>query len=193
MMMACDLRNKMKNFPNNLGPVGKMKTNKGFSLIELMIVIAIIGIVIAIASPSFYKYRQNTNLKEATRDLAGDISYWKQTAVAENARYRMVFNQAANTYTIQKENPANSGAYVNLSTIDATVNDTKSPGSISSSVIIMGAPNDPSFTGGVAYINFQLRGTMSAGKVWLQHISRLSTSTINTNLMGKVNVTYDLK
>ena len=163
----------------------QLTTPKGFSLIELIIVMAIIGIVAAIASPSFYKYRQNTNLKEATRELAGDITYYKQVAVSENVRYRIAFDQAANTYTIKKESPANSGTYVDLS--------TKSPGSVSSSVIIMGSPNDPSFTGGVAYITFQPRGTMSAGTVWLQHTSRLSTSTITTNLMGRVNVTYDLK
>lgn len=171
----------------------RLKADKGFTLVEMMIVIAIIAIVIAIASPSFYKYRQNTNLKEATRELTADIAYWRQTTVAENRRYRIVFNQTANNYTIQRENPANSGTYVNLSTIDTTVNDTKSPSSISSSILIMGSPNPPSFTGGNAYITFQPRGTMSAGSVWLQHSSRLSTSTITTNLMGRINVTYDLK
>ncbi|NTW06903.1 MAG: prepilin-type N-terminal cleavage/methylation domain-containing protein [Syntrophaceae bacterium] len=162
-----------------------MKTNKGFSLVELIIVIAIIGIVLAIASPSFYKYRQNTNLKEATRELAGDITLYRQTAIAQNVRYRIVFNQLTNSYTIQIESPANSGTYVDVL--------TKSPASVSSSVIIMGGANFPSFTGGVAYITIQPRGTMSAGTVWLQHTGRLSTSTITTNLMGKVNVTYDLK
>ena len=162
-----------------------MKTSKGFSLVELIIVMAIIGIVLAIASPSFYKYRQNTNLKEAARDLAGDISFWRQTSVAENVRYRIVFDQPSNSYTIQRESPANSGTYVDVS--------TKSPASISSAIIIMDGASAPSFTGGVAYITIQPRGTMSAGTVSLQHTSRLSTSTITTNLMGKVNVTYDLK
>ncbi len=165
-----------------------MKTNKGFSLIELIIVMAIIGIVLAIASPSFYKYRQNTALKEATRELAGDISLYRQTAIAQNVRYRINFNPSGSiydSYTVQIESPANSGNYVNVS--------TKSPSSVNSSIIIMGDTNSPSFTGGVAYITCQPRGTMSAGTIWLQHLSRLSTSTITTNLMGKVNVTYDLK
>lgn len=163
----------------------QLKTEKGFSLIEMIIVFAIIAVVAGIASPSFYKYRQNTNLKEATRELAADISYLKQSAVAENVHYRMIFNQAGNTYTIRKESPANSGTYVDQS--------TKSPADISTAIIIMGSPNDPSFTGGVPYITFQPRGTMSAGKVTLQHTSRLSTSTITTNLMGRVNVTYNLQ
>jgi prepilin-type N-terminal cleavage/methylation domain-containing protein len=163
----------------------RLTTEKGFTLIEVIIVFAIMAIVLGIAVPSLYQYRQNTNLKEATRELSADISYCRQTAVAENIRHRIVFNQSANTYTIQKENPVNSGNYVALS--------TKSPGSVSSSVIIMGSPNEPSFTGGVAYITFQPRGTMSAGTVWLQHTTRLSTSTITTNLMGRVNVAYNLQ
>ncbi|MEN6375791.1 MAG: GspH/FimT family pseudopilin [Smithella sp.] len=162
-----------------------MKSNKGFSLVEMIIVMAIIGIVLAIASPSFYKYRQNTNLKEAARDLAGDISFWRQTSIAENVRYRIVFDQPSNNYTIRRESPANSGTYVDVS--------TKSPASVNSAIIIMGGASAPSFTSGVAYITIQPRGTMSAGTVWLQHTNRLSTSTITTNLMGKVNVTYDLK
>lgn len=163
----------------------RLKTKSGFTLLELIIVIAIIAIVTGIAVPSLYKYRQNTNLKEATRELSSEITYWKQTSVAENVRYRIEFNQTANTYTIKRESPANSGTYVNVS--------TKSPGSVSDSIIIMGSPNDPSFSGGVAYITIQPRGTMSAGSVWLQHTARLSTSTITTNLMGRVSVTYDIR
>jgi len=168
-----------------------MKTSKGFSLVELIIVLTIIGIVLAMAAPSFYKYRQNTNLKEATRNLADDISLYRQTSISQNVRYRIVFNQPANTYTIQRENPANSGTYVNVT--------AKSPALVSSPVIIMGGASSPSFSGGVAYITIQPRGTMnectgvSGCTVTLQHTGRLSTSTITTNLMGKVSVTYDLK
>jgi len=167
----------------------QLKTDKGFSLIEVMIVVAIIAVVLAMAGPSFNEYRQNTNLKEATRELAGDISLWRQAAIAENARYRLLFNQGGNTYTVQIENPANFGTYVNLSAVNPSINDTKSPGSFSSAIVITSA----NFTSGQAFITFQPRGTMSAGTVWLQHSGRLSTSTITTNLLGRVNVAYDIK
>lgn len=38
----------------------KLRSNKAFTLVEIMIVVAIIGLLVAIALPSFYKARENT-------------------------------------------------------------------------------------------------------------------------------------
>ena len=48
----------------------RFKTNKGFSLIELMIVVAIIGLLAAIAIPNYSDYVQRGNASEATANLA---------------------------------------------------------------------------------------------------------------------------
>ena len=159
----------------------KFKSYKGFSLIELLIAMALITILAAVASPYFTKYRYNTNLKEAARTISGDIQLYKQKAVTENIGYRINFNESTNEYTIQKETALNSGSYNNLN--------TRKVAEGYSNIVL----SDPSFAGGASYVTFNQRGTSTAGHVILTHDKTSSTANITTTIMGRVKVKYELK
>jgi len=64
----------------------RTKNEKGFTLIELMIVVAIIGILAAVAIPNFLRYQAKSTQSEARVLLSG--LYTAQTAYfAENNAY----------------------------------------------------------------------------------------------------------
>ena len=74
------------------------RTRDGFSLIELMITVAIVGVLAAIAVPSFTGYLQRSRTTEATAFLA-DIRQKQETYRSEFGPYCAVDGQALGTYT----------------------------------------------------------------------------------------------
>jgi prepilin-type N-terminal cleavage/methylation domain-containing protein len=171
----------------------KIKSSRGFSLTEVIVVVALVAVAASIAVPFLNAYRYNTNLKEAARDISSDISFYKQRAGAENIRFRIDFDASTNTYTIEKESPAGSGTYVNLHTLEPTVPDKKTVGAGNANIVISSTAG---FITGT-YITLNPRGTVSNCNnictVNLKHNIKLSTASINTNFMGRANVQYVLK
>lgn len=94
-----------------------MKKHKGFSLIELMITVAVIAILAAIALPSYQQYVQRTNRADAKMALLNQAQAMERCytvnntyvgcnlvrAVSEDGHYNISFvgNVTAVTFTVQ--------------------------------------------------------------------------------------------
>lgn len=72
--------------------------NKGFTLIESMIVIAIIAILSAIAIPAYLKWLPNKRLKSAAQDIYSNLQLAKILAVKNNTPKSVIFDVAGKNY-----------------------------------------------------------------------------------------------
>lgn len=63
-----------------------MQRAKGFTLIELMIVVAIVGILTAIAYPSYLSFIQDARRTDAEADLL-DLAQWMERRFTVDGRY----------------------------------------------------------------------------------------------------------
>ncbi|HOO41083.1 MAG TPA: prepilin-type N-terminal cleavage/methylation domain-containing protein [Syntrophales bacterium] len=147
---------------------------RGFSLVELMIVIALIGILSSIAIPSWNRYRQNADLKTAARGIAGDVFNMKQRAVSEQTRYRIIFDLANHRYQLIKGSTGNDVIQTrDLSEYGPGITLTKT-----------------TFTNDT--VNFFTRGTTDWGTVSLKN-SRESTATVTLNPVGRTHVSFKMQ
>ncbi len=79
-----------------------MKLNRsGFTLLEMLIGVAILGILVSIATPNFRVWATHQRLRSDISQLRGDIQIARFTAINENAPIAVRFNVPAdNQYTI---------------------------------------------------------------------------------------------
>jgi len=76
------------------------KTARGFTLIELMVVIALIGILTAIAIPSYQTFMVRSRLKGAARQVMSDLMNARMTAVSLNQKVMVHIEGDGHTYKI---------------------------------------------------------------------------------------------
>lgn len=79
-----------------------MKLNrKGYSLIEMMLAVAILGILVMVAVPDLLVWSANHRLRSNISELQGNLQVARITAINRNAPVTLLLNSpAANQYTI---------------------------------------------------------------------------------------------
>ncbi|HBH87412.1 MAG TPA: hypothetical protein DDY17_07415 [Syntrophaceae bacterium] len=149
-----------------------MKFKKGFTLVELVIAIALVAIISAIAGLNLYTFTLNRNLKSAARAIASDFFLCKGKAISENTKYQIAFDVANGSYTIQPGTPAAV---------------TKHLSEFGPDIELVNASFGKGHT-----INFYTRGTTAPGNIKLKN-SRQSEATIKVNITGRTHVAFDIQ
>jgi len=83
--------------------IGKMKINKAFTLIEIMLVVIVIGIILVLAAPNFSKGYSRFELNKTADDLLS-VSRWAQAmAIGKAQIYAVSFSDDRHSYDLTQE------------------------------------------------------------------------------------------
>lgn len=82
---------------------------KGFTVIEMVVIGAIVGILAAIAIPNFQVWVANQRLRNSVAQLEGDLQVARLTAINRNAPITVLFNQAGGSYTVFVDDGTGAG------------------------------------------------------------------------------------
>lgn len=74
--------------------------NKGFTMLELLIVIAVIGITAAMGFPTFMAQRDQARIKRAGRDLVSHFQMARINAMRDGRTWVVSFDTAGNKYSL---------------------------------------------------------------------------------------------
>ena len=156
----------------------------GFSLIELIVAIGIIGILSTVGAFAWQRYVDNSNLRTAARGVETDMFSIREKSISERINYRITFNISANTYTIDQETAPGTGVY----TTTTPPNQTKSPATYGTGITLLST----TLVGGQLVL--QPRGTPAGtlGNIVLTN-SRNSTATITINITGRTRVQFAIQ
>lgn len=79
------------------GAIGRMRWTGAFTLIEIMVVVAIIGIILAAGVPSLYGFFHKSGLRKTTSDILETLQSARATAIMSDSTAVVTFHPRAGT------------------------------------------------------------------------------------------------
>ncbi len=144
----------------------------GFTLVELLVVLGIIGLILGISVPSLTGFTQRTRLKAATRQIVGLLSLARSKAIGAHANHAVVVDQARGELRV-----------TNLATEETLEQVVRLPRAITVALQVGGAPSSET------RVVFQPTGSLLGPSVRLLVADRNKEHAILvTSITGSVTI-----
>jgi len=146
----------------------ELRTNSGFTMVEVIVVVAIIAILAGVGIPAFSRWLPNYRLKSAATDIFSNMQLAKMEAIKANNSFSIVFYPAPpGSYELQNST-GNTINTVNFNNYDSSGNIRWGWGKATQN--ISGNPFGGSsivYTGNK--LTFNSRGTCNPGTVYIKN------------------------
>jgi len=139
----------------------------GFSIIELMVGLAVAGILLAVAVPSIRASAARARLEGAANELAIDLHYIRSEAVRHRAPASLAVDSTGHAYSLAYADPLN-GNTITIKTVTLPRNVTVTPN--------------------ITLTFDALRGMGSAFTLDVLSVDATSSLQVSTNATGRVQV-----
>jgi prepilin-type N-terminal cleavage/methylation domain-containing protein len=141
-------------------PFNVVRSPKGFTLLELILVMTIMGIMFAMALPPYLSWRKNLEYKTTARAVVAALREARSRAITDNQPHQVIIDSANRQYKL-----ADYTMWTSL------------------------APEVSLSTGASSTIQYNPNGTSNGGTINVQNLDGTNRFMINVSLTGRVVVT----
>ncbi|MEN8143859.1 MAG: GspH/FimT family pseudopilin [Gemmatimonadota bacterium] len=142
----------------------------GFTMVEMLIVVTIIGILSMVTAEGFRGFRETSSLEQAAQLIIADVNMTRSHAIRNRSTVWLVANESAKTYEIR-----DAGGTV----LQARAFDSESDVGLSGLRVIAAGDS----------LGFNSRGILTNGVVLIDAMRSSGIRRIQINAMGRTRVT----